>query len=351
MDPFSQAALGAVVGQAVGHRRLGYRAAVLGAAAGALPDVDVLFSVGGDYFDQLVTHRGITHSLLFAPVMGPLLGLAAWWWRRPRENPPGGAGPWAWILVATLALLSHPLLDLLTPYGTQLLLPFSNARFALNVMPIIDPLYTLLLAGGLIAAARGWPHQAPAVAVATLVLSCAYIGYAAHLNQAAERLASRQLAAAGVRPVALAAFPTILQIHYRRVVARTPEEDRVGFVSMWRPCEIQWHRAPRRAAPDTVAEFLATREGRIFHWFTMGWARYRVEPGPEGSSLVATDLRYGFTDDPNRSIFTASADLDSSGRLTGPVKAGRDGADATLARLRLLFRDTYAAACLPLQRG
>ena len=31
MDPVSQAALGAVVGQAAGHRRLGYRAAALGA--------------------------------------------------------------------------------------------------------------------------------------------------------------------------------------------------------------------------------------------------------------------------------------------------------------------------------
>ena len=31
MDPFSQAALGAVVGQAAGHRSLGYRAAAYGA--------------------------------------------------------------------------------------------------------------------------------------------------------------------------------------------------------------------------------------------------------------------------------------------------------------------------------
>ena len=54
MDPISQTALGAVVGHVAGHRRLGAKAAVIGAVAGALPDIDVLFSVGGDYFDQLV---------------------------------------------------------------------------------------------------------------------------------------------------------------------------------------------------------------------------------------------------------------------------------------------------------
>ena len=78
MDPISQAALGAVAGQIAGHRKLGYRAAAIGALAGAAPDIDLLFSIGGDYFDQLVLHRGITHSLFFAPVFGPMLGWLVW---------------------------------------------------------------------------------------------------------------------------------------------------------------------------------------------------------------------------------------------------------------------------------
>ncbi|MFU8815255.1 MAG: metal-dependent hydrolase [Pseudomonadales bacterium] len=125
MDPISQAALGAVVGQAVGHRRLGYRAAAVSALAGALPDVDVLFSLRGDFFDELVLHRGITHSLFFGPVAGPALGYLTYryeHWRSARR----GSGsriageargrrrlaPWMWVV--SLALLSHPLLDYLT---------------------------------------------------------------------------------------------------------------------------------------------------------------------------------------------------------------------------------------------
>ena len=349
MDPFSQAALGAVVGQAAGHARLGYRAAVVGALAGALPDIDVLFSLGGDYFDQLRLHRGITHSLLFVALAGPLLGAAAWWLegrRRAAAADPGGGRLSPWLRVATLALLSHPLLDLLTPYGTQLLLPFSDARLAVNAMPIIDPLYTLILAAGLLAAGRLWRAQATRIAVISLALSCAYLGYGAYLNDAARREATRQLAAAGVTDARVAAFPTILQVHYRRVVARTEHEDRVGFLSMWRPCEIRWQRARRHPDGAAIRRFQDTREGRIFHWFTMGWARYRLEPGDAGGSrITATDLRYGFSDDPDRSIFNASALVDLAGRIVGPVQAGRDAADANAARVATLFRETYAADC------
>ena len=85
MDPFSQAGLGAVVAQTVGHRQLGFKAALIGAAAGALPDIDVFFSIGGDFIDQLISHRGITHSLFFAPVFGLLLGWLMFRWERRRD--------------------------------------------------------------------------------------------------------------------------------------------------------------------------------------------------------------------------------------------------------------------------
>lgn len=347
MDPFSQAALGAVVGQAAGHTRLGFRAATVGALAGALPDLDVLLAIGGDTFDQLVVHRGITHSLFFAPVAGPLLGLLVWWWERRRATePPDPARRSAWMIVVTLALLSHPLLDYLTPYGTQLLLPFSNARFAIDAMPIIDPVYTLLLGGGLLVAWRRRGARVTAIAGATLLVSSAYLAWGGWLNTAAERVAIRQLAAAGITDARVAAFPTVLQIHYRRVVARTADRDLVGFVSMWRPCTIVWSAGPRLGRDHPVVrEFLATREGRIFDWFTMGWSRYRLQYAGSQRWLHVSDLRYGFTSDPDRSVFHARARVGSEGTLAGPVESAQDVADATGERLRQLFRDTYAPEC------
>lgn len=346
MDPFSQAALGAVVGQAVGHRALGYRAAVYGALAGALPDVDVLFSINGDFVDQLVSHRGITHSLFFAPVLGPTLGWLIWRRQHRRREDPGPRRAWMWVL--TLALLSHPLLDLLTPYGTQLLLPFSDARFAINAMPIIDPVYTGLLGLGLLAA---WlpaiRSQVPANAIAmlTLLISSAYLSYGWFQGIRTEAIARAQLQVLGVVPDRLAAFPTILQVHLRRVVARTAREDRVGFYSTWAPCEIEWRSAPRLQNRDLLLPFLASREGRVFDWFAMGWAHYDIQATENGTQLTADDLRYGFEDDPLSSIFSVTAELDPTGVPIQTLATGRVGPRDPGRTFERLVRDTYAPAC------
>jgi len=353
VDPFSQAALGAVVAQVAGHRTLGYRAAAYGALAGALPDIDVLFSLHGDFVDQLVSHRGITHSLFFAPVMGPLLGWIVW--QRTKKYDPGSGRRErnCWMLVISLALLSHPLLDLLTPYGTQLLAPFSNARFAINAMPIVDPAYTLLLGIGLLLAwlpALRRRAGASAIAAATLVLSSGYLGYGWLQNVRAETAAAAQLRAAGVTFERLSAFPTILQVHLRRVVARSVDTDRVGFYSTWSPCEITWHAASRLPEKDYDG-FLATRAGRVFDWFSMGWAHYSLAVETRGPVLQASDLRYGFDEDPLDSVFTVSVAVDADGMPAGPAMAGRSTPPDTERALARLVTDTYAPACQLFSRG
>lgn len=354
MDPLSQAALGAVVAQSVtsltiADRTIGYRAAVFGAMAGALPDVDVLFSINGDFIDQLLTHRGVTHSLFFAPVVGPVLGWLVW--RRERRKDPNVASRELryWIIALTLAILSHPLLDLLTTYGTQLLMPFSDTRFAINAMPIIDPVYTALLIGGLLLA-RLWPDKAliHTIALGTLVVSSSYLGYGWWLNQQAENYANVQLRAAGIENARVSAFPTILQVHYRRVVARLPEQDMVGFISMWQPCEIAWQTAPK-ADPALLADYLQSREGKVFDWFTMGWAHYDLKSAGSGWRLLATDLRYGFDADPLKSIFSVNAQLTPSGLLAGPVSPGSNGVSAERGSLTALMESTYSPACQRVQ--
>ena len=124
MDPFSQAALGAVVAQASAQHKLGFRVVAVGAMAGAMPDIDVFFAE--DYFHNLQIHRGITHSLFFAPVMGPILGYLIYKYECHRSNDLINKERMRYWMLAMFLALSHPLLDVLTPYGTQLLLPFSD---------------------------------------------------------------------------------------------------------------------------------------------------------------------------------------------------------------------------------
>jgi inner membrane protein len=247
------------------------------------------------------------------------------------------------MIALTLAILSHPLLDFLTPYGTQLLLPFSNARFAVSAMPIIDPVYTITLLLGLLIAAR-IPRLATRVASITLLVSSSYLGYGWYLNSAAEAEAREQLAARGVVEVEIAAFPTILQVHYRRVVARTPDLDRVGFISMWNPCEIQW-RSAARIDRSQLDAFLGTREGSVFDWFSMGWAHYELATHNATRILTVTDLRYGFDADPTSSVFTAAADIDPRGAIVGPVRGGRFAPQASGETLERLTRSAFPADC------
>ena len=84
---------------------------------------------------------------------------------------------------------------------------------------------------------------------------------------------------------AVTAYPTVLQVYLRRVVARTSTEDRVGYVNMWAPCRIRWSAATReRSVP--VDAVMTTREGRIFRWFAMDQVAATAIPINEGSFVA-----------------------------------------------------------------
>ena len=69
MDPLTQGLLGAAVGHAVAGRKLGRAAIFVGFLGGQSPDLDVLMVSDDSSIDYWRYHRGITHSLFFAPVV------------------------------------------------------------------------------------------------------------------------------------------------------------------------------------------------------------------------------------------------------------------------------------------
>ena len=95
----------------------------------------------------LLLHRGITHALAAAPLMGLLLAiLARSLWRYDTRNAWSFGGVWAFMM---LLVLLHIWLDALTTYGTLVWLPFSGERLRLNAVYIIDLLMTLPLLWGI----------------------------------------------------------------------------------------------------------------------------------------------------------------------------------------------------------
>ena len=314
MDSLTQVALGAAVGEAVAGHKLGRRAALWGAVAGTIPDLDVLAYPFLDPVGELRFHRGVTHGLPFAFVVGPLLGYAVWRFARWRAVPEAEVAPWrAYGAVFFWGLLTHPLLDVFTVYGTQLLAPFSDRPFAIGSTFIIDPVYTLPLLGFLVAALvtrdRRW--AASGLAVSTLVLALGVLG-----QQLATSTVEAALAAEGVEAdrllVAAGPFTSLLwrgvaevddrALPFSLHVADAPEA--VAFES---PLPLKRFR-------DAEAE---RRGVATLRWFSRDW----LTALPDGG---VADLRFGRAGLTEAAPFVFAWDLVDGGRQIRQRPIDRD---------------------------
>ncbi len=143
MDSLTQIVLGAACGEAVLGKKIGNKALLLGAIGGTIPDLDVFVGkwVFNNQIDAMLFHRGFMHAILFSILAALLLGQITHTLHQRKSKIYVTKKQWTWLWF--LSLFTHPLLDCFTPYGTQLFLPFSNHRVALNNIAVVDPLYTL----------------------------------------------------------------------------------------------------------------------------------------------------------------------------------------------------------------
>ena len=137
MDSLTQIVLGAAVGEAVLGRKVGNKAVLWGAIAGTIPDLDVVFSLFYDKVTANELHRGFSHSIVFCLLVAPILGGLVF-----RLYKKKWASFKGWTLLFFLSLVTHPLLDAHTTWGTQLLWPLPVKLSYKNIF-VIDPLYTL----------------------------------------------------------------------------------------------------------------------------------------------------------------------------------------------------------------
>jgi inner membrane protein len=287
MDSLSQVALGAAVGVAVmGHRTVVWKAASWGAVAGTLPDLDVLID-HGDPILNMVLHRAETHApfwltlfaLPFGAAVAQLSGQSRLWRR--------------WVLAMWAVLVTHPLLDGMTVYGTQLGLPFTDQPYGVGSIFIIDPLYTLLLLVGTAWALcsrdgmRGGGRGLTANA-AGLVLSTAYLAWGAWAQQHVTGVARAALVAQGIVADRLLVTPAPLNTLLWRVVAVQGDTYHEGFRSLLDSGPtMAFDRFERRTAlwPAVQALEGAQRIAAFSHGF---WAL-----DARGDRLHITDLRMG----------------------------------------------------------
>ena len=165
MDTIAHGLTGAVIGYC-GFRQNppGGRAALLTAIAAAeFPDIDILLATfSGDTYLQW--HRGPTHSVFLLPVLAAVVAGVFWAFSKRASF------RWLW-LTAIVAMASHLFLDWITNYGTLLLWPFTDGRYALSWVFIVDVYVWATLVITLLCAI--WTQRA-AVARAGLGVVCAF---------------------------------------------------------------------------------------------------------------------------------------------------------------------------------
>lgn len=304
MDSITQIVLGASVAALAvpaHHRR---KALLVGAALGTLPDLDVIpFALlVEDPVARVVWHRGFSHSLIVLPVLGWLI----WLWLRRAWGPVREA-PRQWLWAIQLALVTHPLLDAFTVYGTQLWWPFMPHPAMWSSVFIIDPAYTVWLMLGV--AATVWLGARPAARswlLAGVVLSTGYLGWSLVAKGLVEREASRALAEMGLEDAPRFSVPTPFNTLLWRVVVMTPD----GFLEGDR--SLVADRGPMRFAryrSDTaaLAEVADLEAVRRLQWFNRGFMKAQVKDG----QLVLADLRMG--SEPDYTFRFAVAERDGEG--------------------------------------
>ncbi len=308
MDPITHTLTGILVAETGFRQRMGPVATVALAVAAEAPDVDYALR----FWDPTQTlylahHRGLTHSLIVAPVLAALVASVCLPLSRDRRFAP-------LFGVSLLGVLLHIAGDVVTPFGTMLLAPITWRRFALDWLFIIDPYFSGMLIAAL-ALAWAWrrhPRRNLLVARVGLAAVITYIGLTGVLHVVALGRVERMAAERGWAATGAAAFPRPGSPLLWNGVVATPE---ASYQVLFSLRDVVMREAGRYPAVALDGALRAAEETPIvdfFRWF----ARFpvvEVQNGRDGAVVEMYDLRFQYPW--RRTPFRIRVHLDGNGRV------------------------------------
>ena len=297
-------ALGAAVGEAVLGRRIGRRAALYGAVLGTLPDLDVLIPLGDPVAD-FTEHRGFSHSLFVLTLASPVVALLIQ--RLPAMRRAALDFRSAWAL-AFGALITHPLLDAFTVYGTQLFWPLTSPPVSGSAIFIIDPLFTVPLLLGLLLTALAYRRASALAAdpgterstadarairaarpnLVGLGVACAYLVWALVAKQLVATDVERALARRGLSDAPWLSTPGPFTTLLWRIVVMDGDRYLEGYTSLVDGSDaVAFTAWPTE--PDLLDDLAEDWRVARLRWFTHGFHSVRRD----ADDVLLTDLRMG----------------------------------------------------------
>lgn len=284
LDSITHIALGACIGEAFLGNRLGKKAMLWGALSQSLPDIDFVAGFYLPLSEELLAHRGFTHSLLFIVVFSPLLALAA-----DKLHTKAKLGVKTWTIFLAVEMLVHILLDGFNNYGTGWLEPFSHQRFSFNTIYVADPFLSIwpimaFVALLLLPINKGrrkfWSHLG-------ILIPTVYLSYASCNKLYIDYNVRRELADQHITYTQYFTTPAPLNNWLWYVVAGSDSGFHVGFRSVFDKHPLQTRFFPRQE--NLLHEVEATNDLDNLKRFSQGF--YTVDK--RGDSLVFNDLRFG----------------------------------------------------------
>ena len=324
MGSVTQAVLGAAVGEATLGRRVGAKAPLWGVVLGTLPDLDVFYPFA-DPVSAFTWHRGSSHSLFVLAALTPVVV-----WLILKLHPGSSEQRRGWYRLVLLIFGTHVLLDCFTVYGTQVLWPLPVPPVGWATIFIIDPLYTLPLAAGVLAALllRRRPTRAWRWNLAGLVLSSLYLGWSAGAKLYADHRVRDILAQDGVPYEHLQTQPTPFNTVLWRVIGVNGERYFEGLWSLVSP-EKGLTLKHHKHRPELLTGIDGSPAVQRLRWFTRGL--YRVVEDDKG--VVIGDLRMGMDPD----YLFAFRVAETSNPHPRPIVPERVRTERDFGRLRALW--------------
>jgi len=313
MDTITHALSGALAARAMagGARGPGLpstaQLVVAGTVAAAFPDTDIVTSLFST-MAYLTAHRGVTHSIVLLPLWAALLALLMGvFTRKPMRG---------YLAVCAVGLAIHIVGDLITSFGTMILAPFSDRRFAIGTTFIIDLILTGIIVLALLAS-MFWRHsRVPALAGLTLLVG--YVGFQGWMRVQAEAIGRDYARAQGMAGAQVTAIPRPPLPTNWTVVISAGDAYRYAHVNLWRtsmpvvraqasliprmhagflpPSQLQWVPVARFGADPArhaVAREAWNASGFAFYrWFAQFPAVYRIDRGNPSVCVWFEDLRF-----------------------------------------------------------
>lgn len=294
MDSLTHIVLGACLGDVLAGKKWGRKAMLLGALAQTVPDFDFIGAFILDGADDLLFHRGPTHSWFFITVTAMGIAFFSSLFKsskhsfsssnRERVRQAGFLFIFWWSEMAC-----HLLLDYCNNYGTAYWWPFSEERFAAHLLFVVDPLFTLV---PIIAVPFLWwwrgRRKGRSILVSVVFTFCLlYIGMSAQHQHQIEAQLKEEVQhlpnKTGRYLITPAPFTTFLWM----AVAEADSGYYLTHHSIWNPgkmAPLQFYPKNNHLAAGVEEESLQKMK-----LFSMNW--YRL--AQQQDTIVFQDIRFG----------------------------------------------------------